>query len=171
MHDLGEKSVLSWGKNECFFFFFIHFVHPSLLKATDYVAHFVLKTLDISNTRWDQNSYLPQSQPLSLQDCWCTQHFLTTENPSRVAQKTSEWPFLVITGGKKWKAIKTSEGNDFLKVIQRQGTEWKLRSELIWSDISDIIINAIIVIIQYISIGTHQMVCHLDIHHYLTCQC
>lgn len=56
------------------------------------------------------------------------------ENPSHVAQKASEWPFLVITGGKKWKAIKTSEGNDFLKVTQRRGTEWELRSELIRSD-------------------------------------
>lgn len=93
------------------------------------------------------------------------------ENPSHVAQKASEWAFFVITGEKKKiESHSNSEGNYFLKVTQRHGTEWKLRSVLIRADISDIIINAIIVIIQYFSIGTHQMVCHLDIHQYITCQ-
>lgn len=96
------------------------------------------------------------------------------ENPSHVAQKTSERAFFCYNWSKKkvesFFFFFTSEGNYFLKVTQRHSTEWKLRSVLIRSDISDIIINAIIVNIQYFSIGTHQMVCHLDIHHYIICQ-
>lgn len=168
MHDLGGKYVLSWGKNE---WFFSPFCPPFLAQGYRLCGTFCIKNpRNLKHEMRSEQLSAAISPNLTTRLLMYTTFPYDCEKPSHVAQKVSEWPFLVITGGKKWKAIKTSEGNDFLKVTQRHGTEWKLRSELIRSDISDIIINAIIVIIQYFSTGTHQMVCRLDIHHYLTCQ-
>ncbi len=136
MHDLGEKSVLRLGKK---YDYFIRVVHTSLLKAIDYVQNFVLKTLDISNMWWDQNSYLPQSHyHYKIADV----HNISLRlwKPISWGSESIRMQFFVITGEKDRKAIKTRERHYFLKVTQRYGREWKLRSVLIKPDISDIII-------------------------------
>ncbi len=88
-----------------------------------------------------RSEQLSSTISLSLQDCWCTQHFLTTVKTHFMGlRKYQNANVFDLTGEKDRKAIKTRERHYFLKVTQRYGREWKLRSVLIKPDISDIII-------------------------------